>query len=191
MGPDTAALLLGAIVVAGLLSLVVSYNRFVTQRTAIDASWAQIDTELQRRHDLVPNLVATVQGYAAHERQVLAQVTEARARAIAAIPSDVPVEAQARAEDGLTAGLSSLLALSESYPSLRADGVFRDLQRQLVETEDRIAAARRLYNIEVAAYERRRGSVPSNLVASWFSFEPRRSFEILDPAAAHAPHVSL
>jgi LemA protein len=178
-----------ALLVILLVAGVVSYNRFVTQRAAIDASWANIDGELQRRHDLVPNLVASVQGYAAHERDVLAQVAEARAQAVAARPADVPVEEQARAEDGLTAGLTSLLAVAESYPQLRADGVFLDLQRQLVETEDRIAAARRLYNLEVAAYERRRGSVPSNLIAEQFRFGPRRSFEILDPAAQHAPHV--
>ncbi|MTV25583.1 LemA family protein [Nitriliruptoraceae bacterium ZYF776] len=180
----------GAVVVLALL-LVFSYNRFVAQRTTIDAAWAGIDTELQRRHDLIPNLVETVRGYAAHEAAVLQAVTEARSRAVAATSPDVAVRDQARAEDALTQGLSGLLALNERYPSLRADGVFRDLQRQLVETEDRIAASRRLYNLEVADYERRRGSVPSNLVASWFSFEPRESFEILDAAAQHAPQVSI
>jgi LemA protein len=161
-----------ALLVVLLVAGAVSYNRFVTQRAAIDASWANIDGELQRRHDLVPNLVASVQGYAAHEREVLARVTDARAHAVAARPAEVPVDDQARAEDGLTAGLTSLLAVAESYPQLRADGVFLDLQRQLVETD-----------------ERRRGSVPSNLVAEQFGFGPRRSFEILDPAAQHAPHV--
>jgi LemA protein len=168
---------------------VYSYNRFVTQRASLDASWAGIDVELQRRHDLVPNLVDTVQGYARHEQRVLTAVTEARARAVAAVAPQVPVRDQARAEDALTEGLTGLLALTEAFPELRADGRFRDLQRQLVETEDRIAAARRLYNLEVAAYERRRQAVPSNLVAQAFGFEPRASFEIQDAAARHAAQV--
>lgn len=177
-----------ALVVAAVL-LVLSYNRFVAQLASIDATWANIEVELQRRHDLVPNLVASVQGFAAHERQVLEQVTAARARAIAAVPNTVPIEQQARAEDELTRGLTSLLAVTESYPDLKSDAVFLDLQRQLVETEDRISAARRLYNLEVASYERRRRSVPSNVVAWTAGFEPRRMFEIRDPAAEHTPHV--
>jgi len=177
------------LLLAGAILVVLAYNRFVAQAASIDATWANIEGELQRRHDLVPNLVASVQGYAAHESRVLEQVTAARVRAIAAVPSSVPIEHQARAEDELTRGLTSLLAVSESYPELESDAVFRDLQRQLVETEDRIAAARRLYNLEVASYERRRRSIPSNLVANGAGFEPRRMFEIRDPAAEHTPHV--
>lgn len=164
-----------------------SYNRFVAQRASLDAAWAGIDVELQRRHDLVPELVETAAGYARHERRTFEQVTAARARAVAAHA----VTEQARAEDELTEGLTGLLALSETYPDLRADGVFRDLQRQLIETEDRIAASRRLYNLEVANYERRRGSVPSNLVANLFGFERRPWFEVLDAAARHAAQVSI
>jgi LemA protein len=185
--PWLAILLL--LVLAGGALLILSYNRFVAQIASIDASWANIEGELQRRHDLVPNLVASVQGYAAHERRILEQVTVARARAIAAVAPSVPIEQQARAEDELTQGLTSLLAVTESYPDLKSDAVFRDLQRQLVETEDRIAAARRLYNLEVASYERRRRSIPSNIVASSAGFQPRRMFEIRDPAAEHSPHV--
>jgi len=117
-------------------------------------------------------------------------VTEARTRAIASVPTDVTIQDQARAEDALTQGLTTLLAVTESYPDLRSDAAFRDLQRQLVETEDRIAAARRLYNLEVAAFERRRQAVPSNLVANALSFGAREMFEIRDPAAEHAPHVA-
>lgn len=176
-------------VVVVLALVVLSYNRFIAQLASIGATWANIEGELQRRHDLVPNLVGAVQGYATHERGVLDQVTAARAQAIAAVPSQVPIEQQARAEDALTQGLTSLLAVTEAYPQLRSDGLFRELQRQLVETEDRIAAARRLYNLEVAAYERRRRAVPSNLVASAVGFLPQHMFEIRDPAAEHAPHV--
>jgi LemA protein len=184
----TGGWLLAAMVLGlPLLWAIVSFNRFVAQRTSIDASWAGIDVELQRRHDLVPPLVDTAAGYARHEQRTFAAVTEARSRAVAA----QAVPDQARAEDQLTEGLTGLLALSESYPDLRADAVFRDLQRQLIETEDRIAASRRLYNLEIAAYERRRGSVPSNLIASAFSFDARPSFEVLDAAARHAAQVQL
>ena len=172
-----------------VVAVVLSYNRFITQKASIDASWAGIDVELQRRHDLVPNLVDTVKGYAGHEQRTLEAVVEARARAVAATSDEVALTDQARAEDALTDGLTRLLALSEDHPDLKADRGFRDLQRQLVETEDRIAASRRLYNLEVAAYERRRRSVPSNLVAWLFDMAERTLFEIQDPAAAHAPHV--
>jgi LemA protein len=182
------ALLAVVVLLAGWL--VFAYNRFVAQVAAIDASWSGIDVELQRRHELIPNLVATVEGYARHERQVLESVTAARAQAISARPEDVSVTDQARAEDGLTEQVTRLLAVAEGYPQLRADRGFRDLQRQLVETEDRIAASRRLYNLEVAAYERRRRSVPSNLVASWFGFNRREMFEIRDASAQHAAQLS-
>jgi LemA protein len=184
-------LLLATVVAVLTAAAVVSYNRFVAQRTSIAATWAGIDTELQRRHDLVPNLVETVRGYADHEQHTLAAVTEARTRAIAAISPAVPLPDQARAEDALTAGLTRLLALTEAFPDLEADRGFRELQQQLVETEDRIAAARRLYNLEVAAYERRRASVPSNLVASIFELEQMRPFEIEDAAAKHATQVAI
>jgi LemA protein len=186
---DIAAAVVIALVLLTAAGLAVSYNRFVTQRAAVAASWAGIDAELQRRHDLVPNLVETVRGYAAHERRTLEAVTQARAQAIAATSDEVPREDQARAEDALTEGLTSLLALSEAFPDLRADGPFRELQRQLIETEDRISAARRLYNLEVAAYERRRAAVPSNLVASTFGFPREPMFEIQDAAAVHARQV--
>lgn len=168
---------------------VVAYNRFVVQLAAMDATWANIATELQRRHELVPNLVASVRGYAEHERELLEALTDTRARAVAAVPDDVDVDSQARVEDELTDRLTSLLAISESYPDLKADTLFADLQRQLVETEDRISAARRLYNLEVAAYERRRRSVPSNVIAWAASLSRRRPFELRDPVAAHSPVV--
>ena len=182
--------LLGAAVAAVVVAVIVSYNRFVAQRTSIDASWAGIDVELQRRHELVPNLVESVRGYAAHERDLLEAVVHARAEATRAVDPEVDVRDQARAEDELTDRLTGLFALAEAYPDLRADTLFLDLQRQLVETEDRIAASRRLYNLEVAAYERRRGSIPSNLIAWVSELPPRSLFEIRDPAAAHRPVVA-
>jgi LemA protein len=169
--------------------LVFSYNRYVTQIASIDASWSGIDVELQRRHDLVDNLVRTVGGYAEHERSTLEAVTRARTRAVEATDEHVPPREQARAEDALTDGVSRLFALSEDMPDLKADRAFRDLQTQLVETEDRITASRRLYNLEVAAYERRRRAVPSNVVAWLFRFGPRDLFEIQDAGAKHAAQV--
>ncbi|HSK23115.1 MAG TPA: LemA family protein [Egicoccus sp.] len=189
MEPGLFLLLAGVLAVP--LALVYSYNRFVAQRASMDAAWAGIDVELQRRHDLVPNLVRSVEGYATHERALFTSVVEARNRAVAVASDPSAVGELARAEDALTERLTGLLALAEGYPALRADRVFVDLQRQLVETEDRIAASRRLFNLEVAAYERRRQAFPSNLVASTFGFERRDLFEILDPAATHAPHVGL
>lgn len=182
--------LLGVLVLV-VVGVVLSYNRFVSQRASIDASWAGIDVELQRRHDLVPNLVETVRGYAQHEAPLLEAVARARTEARAAGDPGVEVTRQARAEDALTDGLSRLLAVAEDHPDLKADGAFRDLSRQLIETEDRIAASRRLYNLEVAAYERRRRAVPSNLVAWAFELPERRLFEIRDPAAAHRPLASV
>ncbi len=188
----TEPLVLVLVGVAALVGwAVLSYNRFVSQRTSIDASWAGIDVELQRRHDLVPNLVESVQGYAAHERELLEAVVRARAEAHRATEPHVDPDTRARAEDELTDRLTSLFALVEGYPQLRADRVFADLQRQLIETEDRLAASRRLYNLEVAAYERRRGAVPSNVIAWALELPPRSLFEIRDPAAAHRPLASF
>jgi LemA protein len=180
--------LLGLVLLVGL-AVVVSYNRFVSQRNAIDASWGGIDVELQRRHDLIPNLVETVKGYAAHEREVLDRVTAARARAVAADrdPAVGPAR-QSRAEQALSGAVRGLLAVAEAYPDLKASRGFLDLQAQLVETEDRIAATRRLYNIDVMQYNRRTEAVPSNLVAGIFGFERREMFDA-DPAAAAVPPV--
>lgn len=186
--PPRSLLIVVVVLVVVVVGWVIwSYNRFVAQLASIDATWANIATELQRRHELVPNLVATAQGYATHERELFDAVADARARAVAATADDVG--AQARAEDDLTDRLTGLLAIAEDHPDLKANTLFLDLQRQLVETEDRLLAARRLYNLEVAAYERRRRSVPSNLLAGHGPITPRHPFEIRDAAAAHAPVV--
>ena len=175
-----------------VLAVVVSYNRFVSQRAGVESSWSSVDVQLQRRHDLVPNLVGTVQGYAAHERDVLDRVTAARTAAVSADRDAAagPAE-QARREEALTDATHGLLAVAEDYPDLKAATGFRQLQRQLVETEDRISAARRLYNLEVRALNRRVESVPSNVVASVFGFSRAEYFELSDPSAAAAPQVEL
>lgn len=178
----------GAVVaVVGFLvvGVVVSYNRFVRQRQLVRDAWANVDTELRRRYDLVPNLVRTVEGYAAHERAALDAVTRARAAAVA---SHGRPDEQARDENALVASLRQLLAVSESYPQLRASGNFLALQQELTGTEDRIQVARRLYNANVRNLDRRVRAFPSNLVAWAFRFEEEDFFEV-DEAVRRAPAV--
>ncbi len=150
-----------------LVAIVLSYNRFVTQRNLIAAAWANIETELRRRYDLIPNLVETVKGYAAHELTVFEHVTRARAQAVAETGSP---SQQAAAEQPLVDALRRLLAVSEGYPELKASRHFLELQQELTDTEDRIQAARRLYNANVADYNRRVRSIPSNVIAAVFGF---------------------
>ena len=166
------------VVVFILLSLAISYNRFVTQRNLIRDSWANIDTELRRRYDLIPNLVETVKGYAAHEKQIMEKVSAARAAAVAQTGS--PGQ-QASAENALVGALRQLFAVVENYPDLKASTSFLALQKELSNTEDRIQAARRFYNANVREFNRRCQSVPSSIVASLFGFKPAEFFEV-DPA---------
>jgi LemA protein len=158
-----------------VIAVVVSYNRFVSQRNLVRSSWANIDTELQRRYDLIPNLVETVKGYAAHEREVLDAVVQARAAAQATHGS--PAE-QAAAEGPLVGALRQLFAVAEAYPALRASENFLQLQQELAVTEDRLQAARRFYNANVQELNRRVQAFPSNLVARQFRFTEEQYFEI-------------
>lgn len=168
-------LIAGGALVLIALAIVVSHNRFVEQGQLVDNAWANVDTELRRRYDLIPNLVRTVQGYASHEREVLESVVQARTVAIAA---DGATADQIGPERTLVHSLTSLLALAEAYPDLKADAHFLELQDELVTTEDRIQAARRLFNANVRDVNRRVESVPSNLVAAVFGFRRRDYFEI-------------
>jgi LemA protein len=161
-----------------VLWFVLSYNRFVSQRNLISNSWSNIDTELKRRYELIPNLVETVKGYAAHERAALEAVTTARAAAMAA---EGAPEQQAAAEAPLVSGLRQLLAVAESYPDLKASSNFLALQEELSLTEDRIQAARRFYNANVADFNRRVESIPSNVIAALFKFRRAEYFQI-EPA---------
>ena len=170
-----------------LMGLASSYNRFVRQRTLVDESWGGIDVELSRRHDLIPNLVETVRGYAAHEREVLELLVRAR-EAAAAHRDDRPGKREGF-EDSVTQALEGVLARVEAYPDLKASRGFLSLQHELTLTEDRIAAARRFYNGNVRALNTRVSTVPSNLVAKAFGFRARDFFEIADPARASVPGV--
>src|SRR4051794_24076705 len=176
-----------ALVVILALSVVVSHNRFVRQAALVDESWGDIDVELSRRHDLIPNLVETVKGYATHEREVLETLVRARAEA-AAHREDRPA-AREGFEETVTRALQSLLARVEAYPDLRASSSFLDLQRQLTLTEDRIAAARRFYNGNVRSYDTRVQTFPSNLVAAAFRFRRKDFFELQDSLTASVPGV--
>lgn len=179
-----------ALVVLLVLAVVVSYNRFVRQRNLVQESWRQIDVELRRRHDLIPNLVETVKGYAAQERTVLTQVTEARAAALTAAQS-AGVAGQAQAESALGRALGGLLAVAENYPDLKSSQNFLALQQQLAETEDRIAAGRRFYNGNVRALNTRVEAFPSSLVASAFHFGKADYFEVEEPEVRAAVAVDF
>ena len=170
-----------AVAVVLLLAVLVMYNRFVRQRTLVDESWGGIDVELTRRHDLIPQLVETVRGYAAHEQAVLTVLVEAR-EAAAAHHADSPAHRQGY-EDSLGGALQQVLARVEAYPDLQASQGFLALQRELTNTEDRIAASRRFYNGNVRAYNTRVGTFPSNLVAAVFRFRPREFFELSERVA--------
>jgi LemA protein len=178
---------LGVVVVLAL-GIVVSYNRFVAQRNLVQESWRQVDVELKRRHDLIPNLVETVKGYATHERETLDAVT--RARAAAATPGSSPAE-QAQQEGVLAKALGRLFAVAEAYPELEASANFLQLQQELTETEDRIAAGRRFYNGNVRALNTRVESFPSNLVAGTFGFRKAEYFEVEDRSVRVAPAVDF
>lgn len=162
-----------AIVAILVIALIAFYNRLVRLRNRIEAAWAQIDVQLRRRHDLVPNLIETVKGYAAHERETLEAVTRARQQAVAA----QGVEDQAQAENMLTQTLRQLFAVSEAYPQLRANENFLALQEELTGTEERIAFARQFYNEQVLAYDNALEVFPSNVIAGMFNFEPKPYFE--------------
>lgn len=169
-----------------VVAVVVVYNSLVRLRELGEGAWSDIDVQLKRRHDLVPNLVETVKGYAGHERDTLESVIQARSRAISA---DGPA-ARARAEAGLTDALRHLFVLSESYPELRATENFRHLQTTLVDLEDAIQKARRYYNAVVRDYNTRVQQVPSNLVAGLFGFDEREFFGAADEERS-VPEVRL
>lgn len=167
--------------------VVVQYNALVGLRNFIVESWSNVDTELKRRYDLIPNLVAAVKGYAAHERVVLERVVELRNRCAA---NHGPVSDQAREEGQLVDALKRMFVLVENYPQLKADQNFLKLQGELINTENRIQAARRFYNGNMRDYRNRCESFPSNLVAGLFHFPPHEFFSV-PPSVAEVPNVEF
>jgi LemA protein len=178
--------LLGLLLVV-VIALVVLYNRLVTLRNRVENAWAQVDVQLRRRYDLIPNLVETVKGYAAHERETFEAVTDARTRAQAA---QGPAE-QGAAEGILGQALGRLFAVAEAYPELQADENFRQLQTELGETENRIAVSRQVYNDTVLTYNNAIQTVPGVALAGPFGFGRKEFFELEEEAAREAPRVTF
>lgn len=169
-------LILGGVVLVVGLWLISSYNSMVKLRNMVRNSWAQIDVQLKRRFDLVPNLVETVKGYAAHEKEVLEKVTQARSM----VQSAQSIEQRQQAENQLTNTLRSLFAVAEAYPQLKANDNFRDLQQQLSELEEKIAFARQFFNDTTMKYNTTIQSFPTNLLAGMFGFQALPFFEVDD-----------
>lgn len=166
-----------------ILSGIAIYNRLVRLRTTVKSSWSDIDVQLKKRYDLVPNLVETVKGYAAHEKSVFEKVTQARSMAMhASSPAD-----KAKAENMFTDTLKSLFAVAEAYPELKANANFQQLQTELTELENNIEYARRYYNAVVRDYNIMTETFPSNIVASQFKFEKEQFFELEEPSAERKP----
>lgn len=179
-------ILLGALALL-FVGVVLLYNRLVRARVRVRQAWAQVETQLQRRHDLIPNLVATVRGYATHEREVLDAVVSARTRALAI--ADPPT--RQGAEDELGAAIAELLAVAEGYPELQADGNFRALQHELRDTEDRIAFARGFANDRVARYRGLTDTLPGKLLAGPLRLPRERLFALEHERARSRPDVRL
>jgi len=181
-------IILAVVVLLPAIWLIANYNRMARLRQHIRESWSDIDVELKRRYDLIPNLIETVRGYAAHERETLTRVTELRSRAAANHGS---AGSQASDEAALMLGVKQLFAVAERYPELKADANFLALQKELANTEDRIAAARRFFNGNVREMNQLCQSVPTNLVASMFGFSGGEYFELGSEAERVVPRVEL
>jgi LemA protein len=182
-----ALIVVGVIVALIVLALILAYNGMVRARNMVEEAWSGIDVQLKRRHDLIPNLVESVKGYAAHEREVLSELTQARG---AAMQARGPAEA-GPAETALGGALGRLMAVAEAYPALRATENFQQLQHELSDTEDQIAASRRIYNGNVRLYNTRIQSFPGAMLAGPFGFAPREFFELDDAAERSVPTVSF
>jgi len=185
-------IILVIVVILALIGLG-SYNGFVKSRNLIQESWRQIDVELNRRYELIPNLVETVRAYAAHERNTLEDITRLRSQAQQLSQSEGALPSQQRAdvEAQLSGAVRNLIVSVEAYPDLKSNQNFLELQRQLAETEDRIAAGRRFYNANVRVYNTKVESVPSNIIANMFKFEKATYFQVDEPAVRQAPDVNF
>ena len=181
------ALWLGAFALVVLVFWAVTHNRFVRLQNLLRESWANVDVVLKRRYDLIPNLVETVKGYAAHEKDVFEHVARARELAVADVG---PVAHQAQTEGELVRSVNQLLARVEAYPELKASAHFTDLQRELVNTEDRIAAARRFYNANVRDFNLLLESFTTSMIGSGMGLKPQEFFEIEELHLRAAPSVS-
>jgi LemA protein len=179
------------IVIAAIaLFLIATYNRLITLRQRVREAWSDIDVQLKRRYDLIPNLIETVKGYAAHEKSVFENVTKARANAISAGQTGTPQD-RAVAENQLTAALRTVFAVAENYPQLQAVQEFKDLSENLTATEDKIAFARRFYNGNVRDYNTALQTFPTTVLAGMFGFTSEQYFELADAKEREVPKVSF
>lgn len=176
-------------IVVLLLWVVGVYNGLVTRRNQVKNSWAQIDVQLKRRHDLIPNLVETVKGYAGHEKQTLENVIAARSQAVSARSGDI--DGQIKAETALGGALGRLMMVMENYPDLKANQNFLSLQEELTSTENKISFARQAYNDEVMQYNTKLEVFPANMVAGPFGFKPATFFEVTGEKEREAPQVKF
>ncbi|MFZ2165038.1 MAG: LemA family protein [Propionibacteriaceae bacterium] len=185
-------ILLIVVVLLGVAAVSI-YNSLVRSRNLIQESWRQVDVELNRRYDLIPNLVETVRGFAAHERNTLEDVTRLRTQAqqLSTGSGGAPTAERSAVEEQLSASVRQLIVSVEAYPDLKSNANFQALQAQLADTEDRIAAGRRYYNANVGAYNTKVESFPSNIAAGMFNFQKATYFEASDPAVRQAPTVSF
>ena len=179
-----------SLVLPMLVWFMISYNQFVRQRNAVHTAWRQVDVELQRRHDLVPNLVEVVRGAAQFEQAMLQRLAEARASAMATRASHAGAYAQSQVEQQLAGALGGYFGVVEAYPQLQSNRNFLRLQEQLAETEDRIAAGRRFYNGNVRDYNTRVESFPSTLVAMVCGFKPAQFFQVEQVRVRHTPSIA-
>lgn len=184
MSPGLIIIIVIAVAAVGLL---LAYNNLVRRRNQVDEAWSDIDVQLKRRHNLIPNLVETVKGYATHEREAFEHVTAARARALGAQDP----KAQAGAENALSATLKSLFAVAEAYPDLKANTNFLELQRELADSENKIQAARRFYNGAVRDFNTAIQTAPTNVIAGMFGFKTREFFEAENEAERAVPKVNF
>ncbi len=185
-------LVAAALFVVLLVAVVGMYNGLIRKRIDCDNAFSQVDVQLKRRHDLIPNLVETVKGYASHESETLEAVIAARTRAVSLEPKGAEAAAaKGAAESQLTAALGRLFAVVESYPDLKANTNFAQLQEELVSTENKIGFSRQHYNDTVTKYENARQTIPTALVAAMFNFQKREMFTIQNEAEKQAPKVSF
>lgn len=187
MSPLTIILIIAALIV---IWAIVAYNRFVTLKNRTLEAWSDIDIQLKRRYDLIPNLVNTVKGYAAHESTAFEKVTEARANALTA-EAKGDIKGVAAAENMLTGAMKSIFAVAEAYPDLKANTNFLELQRELSDTENKIQAARRFYNSNVMELNTKVDSFPANIIARMFKFAEAELFQLEDAAAKNPVEVKF
>jgi LemA protein len=170
-----------------VLAVIFIYNSLIIKRNRVDEAWSDIEVQLKRRYDLIPNVVETVKGYMAHERNVLENVTKARTQAMVAKTA----EDHTKAENMLSNTLKTLFAVAENYPDLKANANFLDLQRELADTENKIQAARRFFNSTVLEYNTLLQTFPSNLIANIFRFSPKEFFDLEEAPAKEPPKISF